>query len=316
VGKVIGGTKGNVILDYVSGAPNKPFVTEAPPNALDYDELTKYGYGHLVTPIMNAGGRLRMYALLGLIPPVAAPSKPKVVPPPLIMDRVGEATRYQGLKLVQALDDDMQGTALQDYQRKIAAGERPSASGVWQEVQAFERPFSDVRNTGPKLTPDWTPQRLDEWGRQQGRVESWARQAKQGAFVGDPLESFDSLLVSQRLYGMGTALLTALAFGRATPNLIALLVALDSGNGAAMPISVTVALQIPAVALLVASLGSSVYCAVTASQKNRSLYVWAVKGFMGGPITVQQLSSLSVLITRQEMQDQEKQLEDDARLQR
>jgi hypothetical protein len=314
VGKVIGGTKGNVILDYVSGAPNKPFVTEAPPNALDYDELAKYGYGHLVTPIMNAGGRVRMYSLLGLTPPPVAPSKPKLAPPPLIMDRVGEATRYQGLKLVQALDDEMQGTALQDYQRKIASGERPSASKVWEEVQAFERPFSDVRNTGPKLTPDWTPQRLDEWGRQQGRVESWARQAKQGAFVGDPLESFDSLLVSQRLYGIGTALLTALAFGRATPNLISL-VGLDNGDGAVSN-SLAVALQIPAVALIVASLGSSVYCAMTASKKNRSLYVWAVKGFMGGPITVQQLASLSVLITRQEMQDQERQLEDDARLQR
>jgi hypothetical protein len=39
---------------------------------------------------------------------------------------------------------------------------------------------------------------------------------------------------------------------------------------------------------------------VDCAQKNRSLYVWAVKGFMGGPITVQQLTA----ITQQEMQDQ------------
>lgn len=44
VGKVIGGTKGNKILEYVSGAPNKAFVIEDEPEIFDYDQLTKYGY--------------------------------------------------------------------------------------------------------------------------------------------------------------------------------------------------------------------------------------------------------------------------------
>ena len=44
-GKVIGGTKGNKILEYVSGAPNKEQVIDQAPNVFDYDELTKYGYG-------------------------------------------------------------------------------------------------------------------------------------------------------------------------------------------------------------------------------------------------------------------------------
>ena len=43
-GKIIGGTKGNKILDYVSGAPAKEQVVERIPNIFDYDELTKYGY--------------------------------------------------------------------------------------------------------------------------------------------------------------------------------------------------------------------------------------------------------------------------------
>ena len=42
---MIGGTKGNKILDYVSGAPTKERVIEQVPNVFDYDELTKYGYG-------------------------------------------------------------------------------------------------------------------------------------------------------------------------------------------------------------------------------------------------------------------------------
>lgn len=45
IGKVIGGTKGNAILNYVSGAPNKETVIEEAPNVFDYDELTKYGFG-------------------------------------------------------------------------------------------------------------------------------------------------------------------------------------------------------------------------------------------------------------------------------
>jgi hypothetical protein len=45
VGKVIGGTKGNKILEYVSGAPNKATVVDEVPNIFDYDQLTKYGYG-------------------------------------------------------------------------------------------------------------------------------------------------------------------------------------------------------------------------------------------------------------------------------
>jgi hypothetical protein len=45
VGKVIGGTKGNAILNYVSGAPNKETIIQEAPNVFDYDELTKYGYG-------------------------------------------------------------------------------------------------------------------------------------------------------------------------------------------------------------------------------------------------------------------------------
>jgi hypothetical protein len=43
-GKVIGGTKGNKVLDYISGAPVKEQVVERIPNVFDYDQLTKYGY--------------------------------------------------------------------------------------------------------------------------------------------------------------------------------------------------------------------------------------------------------------------------------
>lgn len=41
---MIGGTKGNKVLDYISGAPVKEQVIERIPDVFDYDQLSKYGY--------------------------------------------------------------------------------------------------------------------------------------------------------------------------------------------------------------------------------------------------------------------------------
>ena len=38
VGKVIGGTRGNAVLEFVSGAPNKERIQEDVPDIFDYDE--------------------------------------------------------------------------------------------------------------------------------------------------------------------------------------------------------------------------------------------------------------------------------------
>lgn len=302
---MVGGTKGNLILDYVSAAPNKAKVTKVAPNIFDYDELTKYGYGNLVTRIMNAGGRFKMYDLVGLTPPPSrddsTSSETYTVDAPIVLDRVGEESRYQGLKLGQAFDDESQGEALLEYQRKISNGERPSLSKVKEEVDAYVLPFADKRNVGPRQTPDWTAEKLDEWGRQQGRVESWARQAKEGAFVKDPLENFDSISPFQRAYGLSTALITAVAFGKATPNFVQIVFPNDKDFFGHL---IHVA-QLPAVIMVLLSLASSAYGIFTATNLNRSQYVWAVKGLLGGPLIVRQLAELPNLVTLQEQQKRE-----------
>ena len=184
IGQVVGGTKGNAVLDYISGAPNKASVIEAAPNALDYDQLTKYGYSHLVTPIMKAGGRLAMYDLLQMEKPDTSQSlKPLVVTAPkLEIDREGknEKERYSGLKLGQIIDDDLQAQVLQSAQERAARGEelRPKL-----QEESYEQPFADKRYVGKWMhlsvvlaisyltplcsstrnvskspqTPDWTP---------------------------------------------------------------------------------------------------------------------------------------------------------------
>ena len=125
VGKVIGGTRGNAILDFVSGSPNKPKVQEESPDIFDYDELIKYGFGHLVTPIMKNGGRRAMYRLMDLPEPATPERLTKTKSAPkLVIDRTGatDEARYSGLKITQAFDDSEMGRALEEAARKVKEG--------------------------------------------------------------------------------------------------------------------------------------------------------------------------------------------------
>ena len=125
VGTVIGGTRGNAVLEYVSGSPNKQRVQEEAPEIFDYDELTKYGYGNLVVPIMDNGGRRAMYQLMDLPEPAVKKVKKKTFSAKLVIDRTGETdeARYTGLKMSAAMDDDAMGKALEEANRKVREGE-------------------------------------------------------------------------------------------------------------------------------------------------------------------------------------------------
>jgi hypothetical protein len=298
VGKVVGGTKGNAVLEYISGSPNKASTVETAPNALDYDQLTKYGYSNLVTPIMKAGGRLAMYRLLEMEVPDTSKSLKRLVvdAPELIIDREGKTdkARYSGLKLGQALDDDMQAEALANYQNKVARGEEVRQK---LEEELFERPFADRRNVSPAMTPDWTADKLDEWGKQQGKAQAWAKRAKAGEFVKDPQETMD-LDTSQRVFSILTGLLAALALGKSTPTFFLETTGLLTDESALQ--NTLTGLQLPAIGLLAASMGSAIYCFLQSQPKNRNALVWAVKGALGGPFTIRSLRDAGALLTRAE----------------
>jgi hypothetical protein len=278
-------------------------VVEAPPNALDYDELTKYGYGHLVTPIMEAGGRFVMYELLGMDPP-AIVSKPKPVSAPkLVIDRVGytDPARYQGLKLGQVLDDSAQAAALENAERKRRMGERIKPTLVEEE---YVQPFADKRNVGPKITPDWTPEKLDEWGKKQGEALAWARKAKEGLFVTDPNETLD-LTLPQRAFSILVAFLAATAFGQSTPTFLTSVLGSDPDSSI---LAVPAALQPFALVLVVSALGSSIVSVMFSQKLNRNMIIWGIKGLLGGPLTVLQIRQLDALITQSEQDAKTKKL--------
>ena len=140
VGTVIGGTRGNLVLDYVSGSPNKPRTVEEASSIFDYDELIKYGYSHLTTPIMQYGGRRAMYTLMGLAEPAMPKRAKKKSAPKLVIDRTGEndRARYSGLKLTQ-LDDEIMGQVLQETTKKVKEGKELR---VKLEEENYVMPFA------------------------------------------------------------------------------------------------------------------------------------------------------------------------------
>lgn len=303
VGKVVGGTRGNAVLEYVSGSPGKESVVEEAPGVFDYDELMRYGFGYLVTPIMDAGGRPYAYDLMGITPPpLPERARPKTAPK-LVIDYEGEGERgkYSGLKMGQILDDDEMGRKLAEIREREKAGEvvggtkgRTIKTGLELEEE-YVMPFADGRNTGPRQVPDWTPERIDEDLRRQGAAISWAKKAKAGEFKKDPDEAL-TVEGSLRAYCVLGAFLTSFAYGRASGPFLTLL-GLDESSAASLPEN----LRAAALGLAVASVGSAVLCAaVLAPSKNRSSAVWAIKGFAGGPVAVLRLRGLEGLVTRGE----------------
>ncbi len=154
----------------------------------------------------------------------------------------------------------------------------------------------DKRNIGPKQTPDWTPEMLDEEGKRAGRAISWAKKAREGEFLKDPYELL-SIEGSLQLYSIVTTLITAFAFGKSSTTFLENTLQFNkSDSGALLEL-----LQAPAFAFVLASVGSCIVCgAILAPSKNRNSFVWGVKGFAGGPLAILQLKSLDSLITRGE----------------
>ncbi|GKY91282.1 hypothetical protein MPSEU_000100700 [Mayamaea pseudoterrestris] len=298
--RTVGGTKGNLILEYISGAPNVEQIVEEDPNDIFcYAELEKYDFTSLVAPIMENGGRLAMYELLGLpIPNIIIKPESPQRSSELIIDKRGEtdAGRYSGLKM-GLLDDSAMADALQQAQRKQKDGV-PLRATI--EEERYVASYRSKRNVGPRMTPDWTAQRIDDELNRQGDAISWARNARDDQLMIDDAESLD-LGVLQQVYSVATAILISMSFGKATPAFLTML----GVDGASYQTSqILDVLKIPAVGLLAASLASSVLCSLKAPEKKRNPIIWTFRGLLGGPLTIGQLQQLPQLLTRAELTKQ------------
>ena len=155
----------------------------------------------------------------------------------------------------------------------------------------------DKRNVGPRQTPIWTPEKLDEAGKKAGEAQAWARKARMGELKKDPYEVL-AVEGGLRVYSIIVAITVALAYGNATPNALNM-IGLESDN------LLVDLMKIPALALVVAGVGSAVVNGVAlAPGKKRSSFVWGLKGLFGGPLAVTQLRELGDLKTIGESEGQ------------
>jgi len=258
----------NAILDFTSMSPPpvKPLSGDDP---LTYSELVARGYGHLVTPLMNAGGRYAFFSRLGLSPP-----KPKEVrvARSVEIDRDSPVGEYSGLKLMQVTDDEVMAAALESTREEGGEGE------------AYI-PFAGKRQAGSDANAN--ARRLDEEGERRGRREAEARRSLERERLergeSDAEERF-AVEGSLRAWSSLSLLAVALGFGRATPVALEALGLEDRG-----------ALAVLASLAVLLSVGSTVLAVVKAGEKNRSAGVWAFKAFLAGPAALVLLDSLDPL---------------------
>lgn len=273
---------------------------------------------------MKAGGRLRMYEILGLtLPPTLLPKKKTSTSSTIVIDRDGskDPKRYKGLKLGDAYNDMLQGEKLQQALNKQKQQEKnnDSVNDMNDNVdtnEVYQIPFSEKRNTLPKSwTPDWTVERLDEYTKRQGAAQSWVRNAKDGLYIQDPYETFYFTNILQLLYCIILISSISISYGKSTTTFISLLTNLiynsDSDNIDNTNVLLSY-LQGPALIIFIISIGCSVYSTTIATQKNRNVIMWLWKGFFGGPFTIQSIQNINTLITQGEkrQQDQEDQQQD------
>jgi hypothetical protein len=154
----------------------------------------------------------------------------------------------------------------------------------------------DNKNVGPRQTPLWTPEKLDEAGKKAGQAQAWARKARMGALKKDP---FEVLAVEEelRVYSIFLALIVAFSYGNSTPTVLNH-IGLEGDD-------ILVFFKIPTIVLLISSIVSALVNGVAlAPPKRRSSFVWAMKGLMGGPLAVRQLQKLDDLKTFGESESQ------------
>lgn len=139
---------------------------------------------------------------------------------------------------------------------------------------------------------------IDEYTKLQGKSIDWVRRARLGAFVKDPEEQL-VLNTSMTFYFLVSFIEVALAFGKSTPTLLRDYVGFPEESIA----SLLDILQGPGLALCLASVGSTIVCGVLAPPLNRNKFIWALKGFLAGPVAVNQLRGLETLVTRAELEE-------------
>jgi hypothetical protein len=217
---------------------------------------------------------------------------------------------FQGASLV--FDDDIIATAIANAQQEKKRATTGTTTGNQSSVQVTTTTTNTAAAAAAAIT---TAQQLDaDIARQVQRSSSWnsiketIRSERKHHQV-DLYETMD-LIPSQRIYSIIFMIIVTIAYGRATPQFVSMMThntihSLSSSLSSSSSSTDTMNEMIPilqgmALGLFLTAIGSSIAAVFLAQNQNRSTSIWAIKGLLGGPFTVQQLRNLDPIIPMEE----------------
>ena len=203
-------------------------------------------------------------------------------------DGIGDKNGYQGLCKMLPKDDIAQQLEWTRKQKSTA----PENQDIKSTTSNYEIPFASRKKSATRRQPEWTPEMLDEEGRRRGQTYDWARRVREEKETSirktDSAETID-VNGGSRVYATVFSLLSSIAYGKATPQALEWI-------DVATATTITTSLHGIALMFVLTSIASSAYSStVLAPQKNRNSFIWAVKGFVGGPLAVVHLKELDNL---------------------
>ena len=218
------------------------------------------------------------------------PKKPRDVK--IDFDGTGDKNGFQGVRKMLSEDDIAQQLEWTRKQKSTA----PENQDIKSTTSNYEIPFASRKKSATRRQPEWTPEMLDEEGRRRGQTYDWARRVREEKESSirktDSAETID-VNGGSRVYATVFSLLSSIAYGKATPQALEWI-------DVATATTITTTLHGIALMFVLTSIASSAYSStVLAPQKNRNSFIWAVKGFVGGPLAVVHLKELDNLAWKQ-----------------
>jgi hypothetical protein len=123
---------------------------------------------------------------------------------------------------------------------------------------------------------------------QQQSSKTWTKKASKlpaKVLQEQKLNRFE-LTILERIHFMSLALVWSFGWGKSTSELI-------NRYDSSIWVTTSDALKILSIVLLLTSIGTSVYSAKLAQEKNYSTTTWFLRGLLGGPLAIAQLQSSS-----------------------
>eukprot|EP01041_Mallomonas_annulata_P005216 gene5216-10438_t len=235
---------------------------------LSYVELERHGFGYLIEGVMKLGGPHEVGKSIGILW-----QEPERIKADWNSPLAPKKEKFFNLDMRGSL---LLGSAFED---RLAAAADLDMEELKKKVQDESNRYEQMENEFEG--EDYSKQR---------KTKRINRFKDEEIPVGERF-TLDNI---QRAYLFAVCASSALAHGRASQDLITNHIWGDFGN------TLITTSEIVSFALLSASLLSAIFSFTLSKSMSRNVVVWALKGFLGGPMSISMLSKLPPLTPKQE----------------